>query len=787
MRALNHKLVRELVAMRSQVFAIAVVIAAGVATLVMFLTSLYALTETRASFYQDYRFADVFAAAERVPQGVVAEIESIPGVQRVAERVVAGANIEVAGFADPISGRIISLPDGDNAELNSLFLSSGRLPEPYRDDEVVISDGFAEAHELQPGDSLSAIVRGRYQRLEIVGVAISPEFIYQIRPGEFLPDFERYAIMWLNRSALAAAYDMEGSFNDVVLTLQRDARVGDVIDELDHLLEPWGGQGAYSRDHQLSHRLLEDEFEQLSDMTLLIPAIFLGVSAFLLNVVIGRLIATQRESIGILRAFGYSRLAIANHYLLLVLVILAIGLLLGVGLGYWLGEGMAALYADFFRFPFLDYQLQLRTVAIAALVTLLAGVAGTLVAVQRAAKLAPAQAMRPEPPPSFRPTVIERLGLQRYLGQPTRMILRSLERWPLRTMLSVTGIAFAVGILLIGPYQRNALDALIGVQFNLIQRDDVTVSFYEPTSRKVIHELAGLPGVELVEPHRYVSAEVGKGHRYQRMAILGLEQDASLRRLIDTDHRQVNLPAEGALITDYLAEMLDVEIDDTLHIRFLEGRRGSVEVPVSGIIAEYVGVSVYINLATLNRLMGEGEAVSGAWLAVDPDRRQELLTELDRRPRTASVTESAAAMRSFSEYVAETMYAVLFMTMLLASAIAFGVIYNNARIALAERARELASLRVLGFTRNEIGYILIGEQAVLIALALVPGFVIGHFLYAAMVAAVESELYRVPMLPSLSGMATASAVIFAVGLFSGWVVKRRLDRLDLIEVLKSRE
>jgi len=785
--ALTRKLLRELVTLRGQVIAIAVVIAGGVATLMMFLTALFALTETRDAFYQEYRFADLFASAERAPRGLVAEIERIDGVQRVEDRVVTAANLDVPGYDNPVTGRILSLPEGRQPDMNRLHLRQGRLPEPDREAEVVISDAFAEAHGLRPGDDLAAIIRGRYQRLEVVGVAVSPEFIYQIRPGEILPDYERYGILWMNRRALAAAYDMDGAFNDLLLILQHGARPGDVIEAVDRLLEPWGGRGAHDRGDQLSHALLEDELTQLANLAYVIPAIFLGVAAFLLNVVVSRLVATQREIIGALKAFGYSRLAIAGHYVRLVLLIVVLGVLAGVAAGYWLGVQLAEIYAGFFRFPFLEFRLQPPVVAIAAAVTTLSALLGTWLAVRRAARLPPAEAMRPEPPPTYRPTLIERLGLQRWFSQPTRMILRGLERRPLRAGLATVGIALAVAILMIGPYQRNALNTMIDVQFNLVQRDDVTVSFYEPTSRKAVHELAGLPGVDRAEPFRQVAAEVAFGHRSHRMAVLGLERDADLRRLLDTDLRAVPLPGEGVLLTDYLAEQLQVGPGDTLEIRVLEGRRQTLEVPVSGVIAEYLGVSVYMELDALNRLLGEGEAISGAWLGLAGQERGPLLRELDRRPRVAGATEADAAMRNFEENVAGTMMATAAMTTLLAGAIAFGVVYNNARIALAERGRELASLRVLGFTRREIAYLLLGEQAVLIAAALPIGFVIGHYLYAIIVQAAESELYRVPMIPSAAGMALATLVLLGVAGLSAWVVRRRLDRLDMVEALKSRE
>ncbi|MBK1727662.1 hypothetical protein CKO13_11700 [Halorhodospira neutriphila] len=533
--------------------------------------------------------------------------------------------------------------------------------------------------------------------------------------------------------------------------------------------------------------MLAEELGQLANLAVLIPTIFFGVAAFLLNLVLTRLIATQRQAIGTLKAFGYSRAAIAAHYAALVLLIAALGVVLGVAVGYGLGALISEVYAAFYRFPFLDYRLPGRVVAVAGGITAAVALAATLGAVLRAARLPPAQAMRPAAPPSFRATLVERLGLQRWLGQPTRIILRSLERRPLRTLLSVTGLACAVGILLIGPYQRGAIDTLIGVQFNLIQRDSVSVSFYEPTSRAALHELARLPGVDAAEPYRRVAAELIAGHRRHRLAVLGLAPGTSLRRLLDTGLREVAVPEQGVLLTAYLAERLGVAPGDPLEIRLLEGRRETVRVPVSGVIAEYLGVSAYMALETLNRLAGEGDAISGAWLAVADGRREAVLAELDRRPRVAGATESGAAMASFRDNIAESQRVTALMTTVLAAAIAFGVVYNNARIALSERSRELASLRVLGFTRGEIAYILLGEQALLIAAALPPGMLVGHALFAVIVRAAESELYRIPLIVSPAGMALAAAVVAGVGAVSAYVVRRRLDRLDLVEALKSRE
>ncbi|MDP2852360.1 MAG: ABC transporter permease, partial [Gallionella sp.] len=319
MKALDRKLFRDLWHMRGQVLAIAAVIMGGVATLVMSLSTYDSLVTTRDRFYGEYRFADVFSSLKRAPDPVAERIAALPGVERLETRVRAGVKLEVAGFGDPITGLLLSLPDVGEAQLNGLYIKRGRTVQPWSTDEVILSDTFADAHRFQPGDKLAAIINGKRKQLTVVGVAVSPEYVYQIAPGSMFPDFKRYGVLWMGRSALAAAYDMEGAFNQVSLTLARDAREQDVIDQVDAILAPYGGTGAYARRDQFSNRFLSEELKQLQTMATVFPAIFLGVAAFLLNVVLSRLIALQREQIAILKAFGYRYGAIGAHYVKLVL------------------------------------------------------------------------------------------------------------------------------------------------------------------------------------------------------------------------------------------------------------------------------------------------------------------------------------------------------------------------------------------------------------------------------------------------------------------------------------
>ncbi len=703
MTPLNRKLLRDLWLMRGQVLAIAAVIAGGVATLVMALSTYDSLLSTRDLFYRDFRFAQVFSTLKRAPESFAARLAEIPGVARLETRVVAVVKLEVAGFSDPVTGVLSSLPDNHAPQLNALHLKRGRFISPYAGNETIVSDTFADAHGLQPGDRLHAIINGKRLALTLVGIALSPEYVYQIAPGAMFPDFKRYGVLWMGRHALAAAYDMDGAFNSVSLTLSADGNEHGVIDHLDRLLAPYGGIGAYARTNQLSNRFLSEELKQLQTTATVFPSIFLGVAAFLLNVVLTRLIATQREQIAILKAFGYANLAIGWHYLKLVMAIALIGVLAGVGFGVWSGQALANVYMDFYRFPYLDYVLEPGVIAIALGVAGLVALSGTLMAVTRAARLPPAEGMRPETPITYRATVLERAGLQRWFSQPSRMILRHIERRPLKSFLTVLGIACAGGLMMVGNYQRGAIDFMVDVQFRQAGREDLAISLIEPSNTAALHELAQLPGVTQVEGFRDVLANLRFGHYHYRSALYGIEPDGQLHRSLDRDLRPVRVPEGGVVLTDHLANnILHVRVGDKLSVEILEGRRRTLEVPVLGITQQYLGVSAYMTRASLNALLREGEVVTGAYLAIDGDQEQAIYTLLHQRPRILGVIAHAAAIKSFYATLGEFVLFFNMVATLLAATIAFGVVYNSARIALSERGRDLASLRVLGFTRGEV-------------------------------------------------------------------------------------
>ena len=786
MRALDRKLLRDLWLMRGQAVAIALVLACGIATYVMSLSTLGSLERTLLTYYDQYRFAEVFGHMKRAPNTLAARFAEIPGVAQVQARIVVDVTLDVPGLNEPAGARINSIPERRVPGLNDLYLRTGRYPEPGRG-EVLANEAFVKSHNFKPGDSVTAVINGRRQKLTIVGVVLSPEFIYLIRPGDILPDDKRFAVFWMCYQELAAAFNMEGAFNDVALTLAPEAIEREVLTRLDRLIEPYGGLGSYGRKDHLSHQLLTNELRQLRTMALMGPSIFLGVAAFLLHVVLSRQIGTQREQIAALKAFGYTKWEIGLHYLKLVILVAAAGALLGIGVGAWLGSGLTGLYAAMFHFPVFNYYLGLDIALSAVGIGVGASVFGTLSAVRKAVTLPPAEAMRPEPPANFRPTLVERIGLQRLLSPAARMILRQLERKPIKALLSCLGIALATAIMVVGNFMGDSIDYVMELQFMTSQRQDMTIAFVEPQSLEALYEVQHLPGVRHCEPFRNLSVRVRHDHRWRRIAIQGLQPKPDLNRLVDVHRREVNLPPDGLLVSKILAELLDLRLGDTLTVEVMEGERPVREVRVMGTVEDMVGIQGYMSMPAVNRLVREGPVINGAYLSVDPKHMDELYRTLKASPRVASVLIKKAAVASFEATIAENILRIKMFNVIFACIIAFGVVYNTARIALAERSRELATLRVMGFTRGEISGILLGELAVLVLAAIPAGLVIGYGFAALTIFVSDAELFRVPLYIQPFTYALATTVVLLAAVASALVVRRGLDRLDLVAVLKSRE
>jgi len=788
MRALDRKLIRDLRGMLGQGITISLVVAAGIAGFITLRSTYASLLESRDTYYERYRFGEAFARLERAPTSLAGRIEAIPGVALVYPRIVKPVRVVGEDLISSPVGLVISLPPDGIPPLNGIVLQEGTLPGSGRSDEALLLAAFAERRGISPGDTLRVVMNGSLRSVRIAGIAASPEFIFPVGGGGgTIPDDDRFVVFWMERSAVEPLYEMEGAFNDVVLRLQPGASERAVLSQTDLLLEPYGGTGAVGRDGQPSNFVLNGELSQLRQFAVTVPLIFLSVAAFLLHMVLTRLLQLQRTQVAALKALGYFDREIALHYFKMISGVVLAGSFLGILLGRWLGGAMTDLYAGFFGFPLLEFRTGITTPLVASGIALLAGAVGAFAALRRILALSPAEAMSPEPPARYRPTLPERLGLGRVVGPSGRMVLREIGRRPIRTLLSSIGIAMAVGILVVGRFSSDAMEFLIDHQFYRAWKEDITVTFNRPVPERAVRELLHFPGVLQSEGLRLTSARLHSGHLWRDVPIQGYRDGSGLREFIDARGASVPLPSGGIVLTGKLAEILGVSPGDTVRVTLREGRTRDATLVVSGLVDEMFGLTGHMRLADLNSLLGEEPRVSQALLRVDVSQTSDLEQRLAALPAVADVGNRNALVQRFKDQSATYLAVMTLIMTCFASVIAAGVVYNNSRVAVAERSRDLASLRVLGFTRREISTVLLGEMAVQILVAIPIGLWVGYQLCLGIAGSADPEMYRLPVILSPGTYAFAIAVVLLAAGGSALLVRRRLDRLDLIGVLKTRE
>jgi putative ABC transport system permease protein len=787
MRALDKKLVRDFWRLWAQSLAIALVLACGVMILVIAIGVERSLSETQSTFYERNRFADIFASATRAPNDLKREIEQISGVSIVETRIVQFAILDLEGLDEPAAARLVSLPPMGEPLLNIPSLTAGRMPDPQSSNEVVVNSTFAIANDFTVGSSFYATLNGQKRLLTISGTVLSPEFIYLIGPGAMMPDDRRFGVVWMGYDALASAFDLGGAFNDVSLRMTRDANEQMVIDELEKLLAPYGGTGPYNRSMQTSHMFLDSELTQLKAMGKSVPPLFFVISAFLVNMVLGRLITLEREQIGWFKAVGYSNAAISWHYVKLAMGIGFFGVLVGWAAGIAIAYWMAGYYTVYFQFPYLIYITSPDTYAISAMAGIGAAVIGAARSVLKTTKLSPAVAMSPPAPTRFKRNIFDRFGHFMGARQPVMMIIRSITRWPTRAFLTTIGIALSVATMIATLFMFDSMDIMMDSAFFQANRQQATLSLAQPQSRAVLADVENLPGVLRAEGMQTVAVRLTNGHLTKLIGVEGRDPGMDLSRVLDAGNNSVVFPQKGIVLSDRLANQLDAEIGDTLDMEVLQGQRGHFEVPVTGVIIQYFGIGAYMDLDYLSALLQLQPLVNSVNISIDENALNELYEQVKAAPNIAGIVRWDQIRQGFNDTIAESSGITTTVYAFIASLIVVGVVYNSARILLSERARELASLRILGFTQQEVSFILMGELIFLTIVAIPIGFVLGAAFAKGLVESFSSDMFTLPFYISRGTYGFAGLVAFTASAASALLVRRRVNRLDLVAVMKTRE
>lgn len=787
LQPLDRKLLRDLKRLRTQAIAVSAVLACGVALFVM-ATGMYdSLERARDTYYDSARMADIAASVVRAPDPVANQLAELSGVNAIETRVSGIGLLDVAGKSDPVSARFVSLPPDRRPRVNDVLLRAGRWPDPTRDNEALINEAFAEANRLAPGMTLRALIYGRYRLLQIVGIASSPEFVFAVAPGGMLPEPERFGVVWMNREALGRAFDVDGAFNDVVIRAAPDAKVREIIFAVDALLERHGGRGAYGRDRMLSAQFLADELASLRTMASILPPIFMLVAIFLLNVSLSRLVATERSNIGLMKAFGYANRTIALHYGKFAIAFALLGALLGLIVGRWVGGYMAALYVTVYRIPDLTFDAQPHIYVWAVIVALVAAVLGSAQAVYRATQLPPAAALAPPAPVSF-----GRLGNRiehwaRRLDGKTRMVTRRIARFPRRSATTVIGIALALALLITSQHFPISMNHIVDVTFGVAQRMDATITFAETADDRILNEVARLPGVLSVEPLRATEVIFTAGSNERRETLMGLPETPYLFRILDHQLDSVPMSTEGLTLAHNLAQKLDVRIGDHVVVQATEGKRANVELPVVAIVKPYLAGAAYMEIDALSRALREPDRVNAAYVLIDRRERDALNREIKELPMIAGVSFLDTASASMRKMLNEGTGFFAYMFVVFSCLMAGGVAYSAARVTFAEQERDLATLRVLGFSRREVSYVLLAEIGALLLIALPSGAILGYLLSRWLMSQFQTDLFTFPYITESWAYGRSTLFVACAVLAAALAVRRSVDRLDMVGVLKSRE
>lgn len=792
MKVLDRKLLREVRTHLGMLLAVTSIIAVGVTCLVTLASSYLNLTEAKTLYYAHCRMADFSIELKKVPLVELAPLAALPEVAEIRSRIQQYVTVDLDGVQEPLNGQVLSLPDRRQPIINDIVIRQGSYFTDRRDNEVIVNEAFARYHRLRPGQWIRLLLNNQQQELFVVGTAISSEFVYLLGSGAITPDPKRFGVFYIKQTYAEEAFDFKGSANQVLGRLSAAAHGSprEVLRRAEEMLSSYGVFTTTPLEDQLSNRFLSQEIQGLRSFAVITPCMFLTVAALVLNVLLSRLAQQQRAVVGTLKALGYSNLQVSWHFLKFGLTVGILGGVVGCVMGYWLAAGMTVLYRTFFQFPELHSRLRWDIYAAGTLISIGCAAAGSLRGSRAVLRLNPAEAMRPSPPRRGGAVFLERIGwLWRSLGSGWRMVLRNVLRSRLRTAACVFAAAMGSSVLVNGFMMQSSIEYMIDFQFRRIMRNDIELLFKDEQGQRALWEAARLSGVDLAEPTLSVACTFINGSHRKKGAVTGLMHNATLTIPRDLECRPIRIPDHGLAMSRNLAEALHVQRGDLVGMEPIKGQRRLQYVPVVEISDSYLGLSVYAEIRYLSRLIGEELAMTGVQLASDhnPEHLAALSRELKQLPALQAVTARADMIQTLEETVLKNQGIVIDLLALFAGVVFFGSIFNTSLVSLAERQREIATLRVLGYGPWEIGSLLFRESMITTVLGTVLGMPLGYWLTVAIAQAYASDLFRLPVVATPALWIKTMVFALGFGLLTHLLVQKQIHDMDWLDALKTQE
>ena len=793
LREIDRMLLRELRQSGGMLVAIVLISAVGVMSFVSMLTTYRNLEQSRAGYYARCRMADFWIDLKKAPLAEVERLREVAGVADLRTRIQFSVLVDIAEAPKPVSGLVLTMPETRQPVINNFVLRQGGYFSTTRREEVIVSEDFAEARRLSPGDCLSIIVNRRRLDLLIVGTAITSEYVYLVPPGGLVPEKDRYGVFWIKRRYAEEIFDFDGACNQVVGVLDPVVRSHPeaVLVELERRLDDFGVFSTTKLADQFSNLSLSGEMDGLKVTAYFLPILFLGVAAIVLNTQITSAAERQRTVMGTLKALGYGSGTVFAYYLKLAAIIAAVACALGCATGYYLAGLSTDLYrAQFFKFPDLVNRFYPDVMLLAVLISLLFAGSGAWRGARRLVRLAPAEAMRPAAPKAGHRVVLERLtAIWSRLGFVWQTVLRNLLRDRGRSLTSLCASALGASLMVIAFYQAGAATFLVEFQFDRVLLSDHTLVLKDECDGGALLEARRLPGVDYAESTFNVACTLRNGPYQRKTAIEGIKPDAVLTVPCGKDGRRVPVPPRGLLLTPRLAGKLDVTVGDKLQLIPVKGVKEPRQVAVAGIVDSYLGLVAYADYDWLNQLVGEADAISAVHLrtATGLEHSLALNRAVKEMPAVETVRSTRENRQMLDELMLGSMWFMLGIITVFAGLIYFGSILNSSLISLNERRREIATYRVLGYTPVEVGRIFLRESLIVNLLGALVGLWLGYTLSMAYADSFEFDTWQFPKVVAPSTFIWAWLLALGFTLLAHLPVQRALNRLDWLAALNVQE
>ena len=792
MPVLHKKIRRDIRQSLGVLLTVIAIIAVGAGSFIALRSAQRILETSKFAYYRNYHFGDFWIDLKKAPLPAVEKIADLPGVARVEPRIVFDVILDLPHVTQPLTGRLVSAPtDGFEDTINGICLVRGSGFSDDREEEIIISEAFAQAHKLDPGDRIGLILNRKQQSFIIAGTAISPEYVYMVRGGgDITPDPEHFGVLYAKRAYVEEILDFKDACNQITGLLAPDFRgnTDELLDRMERILEPYGVFSAIPRSLQASNRFLSDEINGLAATAAILPTIFLLVAALVLNILMNRLAERQRTVIGTLKALGYSNRQVLVHFLTFGIAIGIVGGLAGIGVGISMASGMIELYKTFFQFPNFVFNVYPDLLLIGTSISLLFAVGGTAKGVWSVLKLHPAEAMRQKPPERGGAIFLEKIPyLWRRLSFRSHMALRSLFRHPPRTLTGVIASALSSAIIFLTLVMYDSTYFLVDFQFTHIAHSDADISMRDERNLQALLEARSLPGVDYAEPTLAVVCDLQHQWRSRRISIVGLSENHRLITPMQKNLDPIEIPDEGLVMSQKLAEILGVTVGDQLRLTPVRGRRNEIQVTLAGISDSYFGLDCYADQQYLSRLVGEAAAVNSVQLTVDKSKTDRLYRKIKTLPNAQGLTVRADALHNIEKTLTETLSSTLGISFLFAGIIAFGSMLNGSMIEIGDRLREISTFRVLGYSSSKISGIFLRQNLTIYVLGLILAFPLGYGLSLLSAQAYNTELFRMPIVVRPTSIIFTIILTLFFVLFAQFFVYRTIGRLDWLEGTKVKE